>query len=459
MHTHHLTWLALLCLPITTEAQILTGVGLTFGGGGVDEPVVEYMDDDAVMLDCGLDSSGLIPLDVLGTDYYETYEGGLFKAGSNEMPYAHLDKGKKISNNLKRRDELGNIDPVDGTIMMIGMGASTASDAYNNFRDTMLALDWPGVNPCLEVKSVFIGGKDMGDILNPDVHYWDLFHDRLEEKFIDPDQIQIVWMMLQSEAESHNMETYITYVIGEYKLILADMLTNMPNLRQVYITGMHYTGYTLETHERYDAMVEPKAYWGNIAIRELINKQIDSDPDLDFEGADRKVPYITWGPYYWADGSNPRATDGLTWTCDEFRSDSTGGGFHLKEEFQYKEGQMLRDFFETSEVTSIWFNDGPKWADCGTGRIASEYLSLENDLQIFPNPTTDQFSISIPEDLTGMSQLIMYDLNGKLIYEESFDASLYSTRKYQISNLPVGIYSLRIADQDTIKTGRIVIGN
>lgn len=452
MHTHTLLGLGMVCLALNTSAQILIQFPEAEPDGGV---VHEELLEDMFPLDCGNDSTGKIPLNDLGTETYEGFTGGLFKEGNNDAPDIHLDKGIKISNNLKRRNDTGAIDNENGTIMMIGMGASTASDAFNTYRSSMIDADWEGVNPCLDVRSVFIGGKDLGDILDPEENYWDKFQDRLEEKEIDPDQVQIVWMMHQSEATTNNLETYLTYVTGQYKLLLADMLIQMPNLRQVFISGMHYTGYTDPAHERYDAMVEPKGYWGNLAIRELINMQIDGDPDLDFEGADRKVPYITWGPYFWADGSNERS-DGLTWTCDEFRSDPTGGGFHLKEEFQYKESDMLRTFLETDPVASIWYNDGPKWETCGTGRYAESTPEEPLTITATPNPFTQQFTLQIPASMTGATALQIIDLNGRVIHSELPNAELRSVITIDASHIPDGIYMVILQNGNERHTAKII---
>ena len=454
MHTHKLLGMGLLCLSLNTRAQILSHSA----GPNPEEPtdtIHEVVMEELFPIDCGNDSTGLIPLNDLETDYYDEYKGGLFKYGSNDAPAIHLNNGIRISNNLRRRNETGAIDNANGTIMMIGMGASTASDAFNTYRNDMIANDWAGVNPCLEVKSVFIGGKDLGDILDPAEDYWDKFQGRLEDKDIDANQVQIVWMMFQSEATTNDVETYVTYVIGQYKLILADMLDQMPNLRQVFISGMHYTGYTNPEHERYASLIEPKAYWGNLAIRELINKQIDGDPDLDFEGPDRVVPYITWGPYFWADGSNERS-DGLTWTCNEFRSDSTGGGFHLKEEYQYKEGDMLESFLETSPVASIWYNDGPKWATCGTGRFEEANAELADNVSVTPNPCAQSFMLHIPAEITGISTLQVIDLNGRAIISEIFDAGRYSTRSYDASLIPDGVYMIILQNDQEKYTAKIL---
>jgi len=46
------------------------------------------------------------------------------------------------------------------------------------------------------------------------------------------------------------------------------------------------------------------------AVKNAIQDQIGGDPNMNFDPSKGKVkaPWIAWGPYYWANGLNPRAT-------------------------------------------------------------------------------------------------------------------------------------------------------
>jgi hypothetical protein len=45
--------------------------------------------------------------------------------------------------------------------------------------------------------------------------------------------------------------------------------------------------------------LEPEAYQEGFAVKLLIESQINGDPELAFEGPNRKAPWLAWGGYIW----------------------------------------------------------------------------------------------------------------------------------------------------------------
>ena len=80
--------------------------------------------------------------------------------------------------------------------------------------------------------------------------------------------------------------------------------------------------------------------------------QINGDPDLNFDPANGPVvaPYVSWGPYLWADGHNPRS-DGFTWMETDMVRDCT----HPSPEGANTVAQMLIDFLKEDETSRAWF--------------------------------------------------------------------------------------------------------
>ena len=62
------------------------------------------------------------------------------------------------------------------------------------------------------------------------------------------------------------------------------------------------------------------------------------------------VPWLTWGPYLWANGTTPRE-DGLTWERDDFESD----GFTLSARGAQKSATELLRFMMREPTASGWF--------------------------------------------------------------------------------------------------------
>ena len=399
-------------------------------------------------LNCGNDNSGLIPLTDLGTGFYEGIQGGLYPGGSNTRPAVHQQKGIDISHTIEPLNDAGTVSYDNGQVLFIGMGGSNASNAYNMFNDTMKHYDWKGTSQCMNVKGLFYGGKDLHDMIDTtSTFYWDELQGRLFNRNDTWEQVQIVWILEQSELDTPDIAYYIDYVADQYTTLMHVMLDSMPNLKMVYLSGFHYTGYTHPEHELYDFLVEPKGYWGNLAIKELIERQINGDPLLDFEGEGRVAPYVNWGPYFWADGVNPRGGDFLTWPCEDYRDDDTGGGFHLEEIGKYKEAKMLINFFETDTVASWWYKAGAQWEACEndtTGYFENNKLNyrdpVEQAIKFYPAKTMDGITIEIPGIKQNELSCVIYNLEGEKILSENINTLQTNKFLLNVENYPEGMY-------------------
>src|SRR5688572_27671492 len=94
--------------------------------------------------DCTQDSTGLVPIPQLGTDYYSGYQGGLYPGGANARPAAHRDAAYTQVALIKPRAVDGSIDLAAGKVVMIGVGASnprTEFDAFMQICDTFAQID------------------------------------------------------------------------------------------------------------------------------------------------------------------------------------------------------------------------------------------------------------------------------------------------------------------------------
>jgi hypothetical protein len=84
----------------------------------------------------------------------------------------------------------------------------------------------------------------------------------------------------------------------------------------------------------------------------LIEAQINGDPELNYNPALGPVvaPYLSWGPYLWIDGTNPRS-DGMVWTQDDLGNDCV----HPSASGNAKVAAQLLAFFKSDSTTQSWF--------------------------------------------------------------------------------------------------------
>jgi hypothetical protein len=172
-------------------------------------------------------------------------------------------------------------------------------------------------------------------------------------------QVQIIWLkdananptvsLPSANADAYIFETELGQIVRAAK-------SHYPNLQIVFLASRTYGGYaTITTNP------EPYAYETGFAVKWLIQGQIDQMANggvvVDTRAGDLNyntgAPWLAWGPYLWADGTNPRS-DNLTWQPGDVESDGT----HPSTSGETKVGTMLMTFFKTDAHASCWFLAG-----------------------------------------------------------------------------------------------------
>lgn len=420
----------------------------------------------AAQLNCANDSTGLIPITDLLTDYYMGWQGGLYQGGVNTPPTGHLNKGLSIVNKLQPLDSNGVVDKVNGKIVLAGFGASTVGGPFNHM--IQLMKDYNDLNPCMQSVNAANGSDGVETMTIDNTDYWEYIRIfKLAEKNLTPEQVQVGWFMHSSRIDSNgsDINSYVDSLNKRFTVAIQSMMYYYPNLKVVFVSGFPYGGYADPTKALYHVIKEPSSYHHNFAMKQLITRQINGDPALKYKGPGKVAPYLIWGPPLWADGKNPRDYDSLTWNCEtEFAID--GGGYHLTDLGKDKMANILLDFFRTDTLSKGWFLDGPKWNKCaGTGRYADGSIIVpedvkitKEDITIYPNPSTGKYYVDIDEVITGNIEVKVVNNTGQLVYSDSYNSdSWYSGYNFDLSDQPAGLYYFEIVIGGQIFTQPIIL--
>lgn len=295
---------------------------------------------------CGVTSVGFPPINDLGTGYFRTsYQGGLYPFGSNTRPTAHNDDGLNLGLQVVPLDTAGNYNPTTGKVVLISIGLSNTNQEFQTFIQTVTGAAY--LNPKLVIVNGAQGGKTIDTINNPSNAYWTVVNQLLAQAGVTAKQVQAVWF---KEAESTPSDTtfpnYPVSLKNKFKIAMNVMKGKFVNLKLCYNASRIYAGYATTALNP-----EPYAYYSGWSVKWMIEDQINGDVNLNYKGTTPNSPWLSWGPYLWADGTTPRI-DGLTWLCP---TDYISDGTHPSAAGRIKVANMLVNFFKTDETAKPWF--------------------------------------------------------------------------------------------------------
>jgi len=354
---------------------------------------------------CAGTSTGLIPVNDLGAGFYKGVQGGLYPGGSNFRPAAHEAAGVAIANAIAALDTLGQPDVANGRVVFVSIGMSNCTQEFSAFvpksnadpvrKSNVRTID------CAE------GGQTAQILAQPTSAYWDTVMTRLRGHGSAPKQVQIVWLKDANANPTGTFEVTTDTLSAQFFRIAQIIKAKLPNVKQVFFMSRIYAGYASTTLNP-----EPYAYENAFAIKRVIAQQLAGDPALNYDVANGPVvaPWLSWGPYLWADGLNPRS-DGLTWACSELNSSD---GTHPSTTGRLKVADSLLAFVRVDATTAPWYTipgtlGAPRPAD-PTGRLS---------LSVAPNPSSGGAAITLVAPAGATWRLAVVDAAGRRIEESS----------------------------------------
>jgi hypothetical protein len=237
---------------------------------------------------------------------------------------------------------------VNGVFVLISIGNSNATQEFSDF--VRRSNGEPNRNGKRTIVDCAEADQTADIISDPDAQYWLDVDVKLANASVTPLQVQSVWLKDAIPYPTGGFPAHAMIFRDDLRSIVQILKSRFPNVRSVYLSSRIYGGY--QPPEGLNP--EPYAYEYGFSVKWLIEAQLDGAHDLNFDPARGAVraPWLSWGPYLWADGIHPRS-DGLTWQCEDFQGD----GAHPSDLGIAKVSDRLLSFFETDPTTVPWYLD------------------------------------------------------------------------------------------------------
>lgn len=293
------------------------------------------------------------PLPDLGRGFYQGFQAGLYPNGSAIPPAGHLADGLAIAQNqIQPLNSLGQPDANNGRIVMVSIGMSNTTQEFgstpNSFK--VRADQDNSRNPRLVIVDGAQGGQAADAWVDPAAPTWAALQQRLTNANVTAQQVQVAWIK-QADRQPYQygaFPAHAQHLQSELEAIVHNLKSLYPNIRIAYVSSRTMSYDNTPT----DLNPEPFAYESGFATQWMIAKQIAGDASLNYDpGAGTVVaPFLSWGPYLWADGTNPRS-DGFTWLQSDLKADLT----HPSDAGVLKVSDQLLSFFKTDPTATPWF--------------------------------------------------------------------------------------------------------
>lgn len=305
-----------------------------------------------------------------------SFQGGLYPNGSNHPPAEHAAAGLAAASRIQPLDADGRSNPDDGKIVMISIGMSNTSSEFGRFME--LVHQDPEINPNLVLVNGALGGQTADRWVDPQSLTWTELDARLAHYHVSSQQVQVAWIK-QTLTRGGDFPAKAQELQAALETIAHNLKERFPNL-QIAFFSSRTRSYTYWR----GLSPEPLAFETGFSVKWMIEKQINGDPDLNFDPQRGVVraPFLAWGPYLWADGMNPRS-DGLIWTVEDLIRDCT----HPTDSGKNKVANMLSEFFKSDPLAQGWFLENPFFLPT-PGTISPTFQSAPtNTLSLPPTPT------------------------------------------------------------------------
>ena len=258
-----------------------------------------------------VNTSGLLPLTDMQAKEYHGFKGGLYPDGKNRRPAGHETAGLALAKQVTPLDGQGKPSK-DGKIVLLGVGFSNTVQGFSGFMQ--VARNDKEISPQVVLVNGAVGGMSAAMVQNPNkgrgAKYWATVDERLKDAGVSRAQVQVIWIK-ETNPQPHTggFPAYVQELEGQLAKIVRILPERFPNLKLVYLSSRTYGGWAKpRPNGTSPGNLEPYSYETGFAVKWLIEKQLKGDAELNFDAGKGavKAPWLSWGPYLWAEGSTRR---------------------------------------------------------------------------------------------------------------------------------------------------------
>lgn len=294
----------------------------------------------------GKEQVGFKPLtEMSAEDRYKGEDGGLYGGGKNTPPDGHAKAAEAALAKIQPLDRDGK-PSADGRIVFVSISMSNATQEFSTFK--RIADADSAKSPKLTIVDCAQGGQAMAEWVDPEAGPWREADRRLTSAGVTHPQVQVAWIKLANKGPQGDLQQHGRKLQRDTLAVIANAKARFPNLQIAYLSSRIYGGYANGALNP-----EPYAYESGLVCRWLIQDQIKGDAALNYDAAKGpvKAPLLLWGPYMWADGTKPRAGDGLVYLLSDLGPDGT----HPSDAGRDKVARLMLNFYKTDPLARTWF--------------------------------------------------------------------------------------------------------
>ncbi len=351
-------------------------------------------------------------MDMTTGQSYLGFSGGLYETGNN-VPADHAAVGLTRAAKVQPLDTNGN-PSAGGKIVLLSVGMSNTRNEWCKYGDTdavctaesfmgKAAADSRVNHATLTIVNGAQGGQDAVAWASSTAATYNSVSSQLSAVGLSDKQVQVIWLKQAdknptvslsagSSADAYTLEKHMGNILRAIKI-------RYPNVQMVFISSRIYAGYTTGILNP-----EPYAYESGFSVKWLVQAQINQmrTGTIDSTAGDVSystvAPWVAWGPYVWADSTNPRS-DGLTWVQADYASDFT----HPAKTGVEKVSGKLMDLFLLSPYTKSWFAPGNSSSVLDITPPATSLVSVDGDTTSpYVDGTTDGTTKLVVSGESGM---------------------------------------------------------